>query len=297
MSRFVYVNGQYQRYRDATTHVEDRGYQFSDAVYEVVEVRNGRLIDAERHFERLWWSLAQLDIRVPRSQPALAQIIKRVVRLNRVRFGLVYLQVSRGVAKRDFIIPVEPLQPSLVVLARSSDPAALAKRFEQGISVVTRSDPRWARCDIKTVMLLPASLAKTEAADRDAAQEVWFLEDDGTVIEGGSSTAWIVDRAGILKTRPLSRKLLPGVTRATTLDVARDLEVEMIEAAFSRKEALNAREAFITAASAIILPVVSIDGHQVGDGQPGPITRRLRDKFHQVAETCGRQPLGLGSKF
>ncbi len=293
MTRCVYVNGRYLPYAAATVHVEDRGFQFADAVYEVIEVRGGGLVDAERHLERLRWSLAQLGIAEPTTPRALSQIIARIIRLNRVRNGLVYLQVSRGQAKRDFVIPTPAPVPTLVVLARPGDPALQMAKFERGIAVVTQPDPRWARCDIKTVMLLPASLAKT-AAQVKGAQEVWFVDSDGLVVEGGSSTAWIVDADGVVRTRPLSKALLPGVTRATVLDVIAELGLPFEERAFSLAEAVRAREAFISAASAIVQPVVSIDGAVIGDGRPGALTRSLRASFHQVAGRPGRAPMDFG---
>lgn len=294
MTRCVYVNGRYLPYAQASIHVEDRGFQFGDAVYEVIEVRDGRLVDSERHLARLAWSLKQLDIAPPKPASALAQIIARVVRLNRVRYGLVYLQVSRGQAKRDFVIaPSATTAPTLVVLARSGDMAAQLAKFERGISVVTEGDPRWARRDIKTVMLLPASLAKTRALAQ-GAQEVWFVDRDGLVTEGAASTAWIVDAGGILRTRPLSRELLPGVTRATVLDVIADIGLEFEERPFSVDEARAAREAFNTAASSVVQPVVAIDGAAIGDGKPGPVTRHLRESFHQLAARSGRPPMRFG---
>lgn len=293
MTRCVYVNGRYLPYRDATIHIEDRGFQFGDAVYEVIEVRGAKLVDDERHLTRLAWSLDQLGIAQPVTRRALVQIIARVIKLNRVRDGLVYLQVSRGQSKRDFFLPSPPPTPSLVVLARPSDPAAQTAKFEQGIAVVTEPDPRWARRDIKTVMLLPASLAKSRALAA-GAREVWFVDETGLVAEGASSSAWIVDRNGVLRTRPLSSALLPGVTRATVLDVIADHGLAFQESPFTVADAQASREAFITAASTIVQPVVSIDGVTIGDGKPGPMTRILRESFHHLAARTGRPPMSFG---
>ncbi|MEO1542904.1 MAG: D-amino-acid transaminase [Pseudomonadota bacterium] len=291
MSRFIYVNGRYQRYHSAQIHVEDRGFQFADAVYEVIEVRDGKLVDFDRHDQRLRWSLAQLDICEPMSRAALALVMAKIVRLNRVRHGLVYLQVTRGQAKRDFFISNEPMTPSLIILARPGPSTGRRAEMPAGTSVVTRPDPRWARCDIKTVMLLPASLEKTRAKRAHGAQEVWFVDDDDLVIEGGSSTAWIVDASGTLRTRSLSEKLLPGVTRSTVLDIIAELGLSFEERAFSLDEAKLALEAFNTAASVTISPVTTVNGQLIGDGKPGPMTRKLREIFHQIAERSGRGPM------
>lgn len=291
MTRIVYVNGAYRRASDAQINVEDRGFQFADAVYEVIEVHHGRLIDEARHLDRLFWSLTQLEIPSPMARGALSLVIARVVRRNRVRDGIVYLQVSRGVARRDFIIPGKGLKPSLVVMARTLSQSDKAEKADKGIRVVTAPDPRWARCDIKTVMLLPASLAKTQAQRERNAEEVWFVDADGFITEGGSSTAWIVDQAGRLRTRGLSRRLLPGVTRATLLDVCQVTRLEVAEEAFTPEEAKLAQEAFITAASSTLMPVVMIDEAVIGHGKPGPVSQRLRAAFHEVALTNDRGPM------
>lgn len=294
MSRIVYVNGRYERYHNAHVHIEDRGFQFADAVYEVIEVNDGELIDHDRHDQRLRWSLQQLGIAPPMGKTSLAQIIKRVVRMNKVRSGLVYLQVTRGVARRDFVFDENTAKPTLVVMARSTNRTAQAAMMRDGIKVVTRPDPRWARCDIKTVMLLPASIEKTNAKRTLGAQEVWFVDEQGLVIEGGSSTAWIVDQSGRLRTRPLSTELLPGVTRSTLLDVIKDLKVPFEERSFTVEEALSGREAFITAASNTITPVTTIDDKTIGSGRPGELTMQLRERFHHIAKTSGRAPMDFG---
>lgn len=283
MTRIVYVNGAYKRYPEAAIHAEDRGFQFADAIYEVIEIRDGRLVDATRHFARLAHSLRELGIPRPMSDAALMQVISTVMRRNRVRDGIVYLQVTRGAGPRDFSLPKPGKLPTLVVLARSQRKGWSAELAEKGIAVSTLPDNRWARCDIKTVMLLPSVLAKEEAR-KNGAKEAWFLDAAGNVTEGASSNAWMVTADGTLVTRPLDRRILPGVTRATVMDVAKAEGLKIAERAFTIEEALKAREAFVTSATNIVMPVVIIDGKPVGDGEPGPLSRRLRLRFHHIAE-------------
>ena len=283
MTRVVYVNGRYLPYAQAGVHVEDRGFQFADAIYEVCEILDGRLVDETRHMERLERSLGELRIVMPMSRPALGLVMREVVRRNRVRIGLLYLQVTRGTAPRDFPFPGSDVTPTLVCLARRVDDAKRAARAAQGIAVKTMADIRWGRCDIKTVMLLPAVLAKEAAADA-GAQEAWLVDSDGFVTEGASSNAWIVDNTGTLITRPTGNAILPGVTRRTLLDLLRREEIPLVERPFRVEEALNAREAFITSASGTVMPVVAINMVAIGEGRPGALTLRLRSIFHQIAE-------------
>ncbi len=282
MTRIVYVNGRYLPYSQAAVHVEDRGFQFADAIYEVCEVRGGRLVDEARHMARLERSLGELKIRKPMSAAALGFVMRQVVRRNRVRDGLVYLQVSRGAAPREFLFPDADLPPTVVCLARPASPAAIDGRAEVGIAVKSMPDIRWKRSDIKTVMLLPACLAK-EAARKEGAREVWFVDGDGHVTEGGSSNAWIVDAAGSVITRQLGADILPGVTRATLIDALREENLRLVERPFALAEAYAAREAFITSATQTVMPVVRIDGRPIGEGKPGPAVNRLRQKFHHFA--------------
>lgn len=283
MTRIVYVNGRYLPYAQAGVHVEDRGFQFADAIYEVCEVRDGALVDRTRHMDRLERSLAELEIPQPMSRRALAFVLSETVRRNRVRTGLVYLQVSRGAAPRDFPFPLASVTPTVVCLARSLDSVAREGRAKAGIAVQTMPDIRWGRCDIKTVMLLPAVLAK-EAAMKNGAQEAWLVDRDGFVTEGASSNAWIVDQDGTLITRPNGVKLLPGVTRRTLFDLLDRENLPFVERPFRVEEAETAREAFITSAFGLVMPVVKINGRAIGDGRPGALTLRLRSNFHQVAE-------------
>jgi D-alanine transaminase len=283
VTRIVYVNGAYKRYSEAAIHVEDRGFQFADSIYEVIEVLGGRLVDATRHLARLHRSLRELEISPPMRERALLHIIGEVVRRNRVRDGIVYIQVTRGAGPREFTLPGPDVLPTLVVFARARSRDSTNQLAETGIAVKTVPDNRWGRRDIKTVMLLPSVLAK-DAARRADAREAWFVDASGAITEGASSNAWIVTDKGVLVTRPLGQEILPGVTRATVMDVAKAEGLKVEERAFTREEALRAGEAFITSATNIAMPVVALDGQMIGDGQPGPLTRRLRIRFHQLAE-------------
>ena len=284
MTRIVYVNGRYVPYAEAAVHAEDRGFQFADAVYEVCEVRNGALIDETRHMARLGRSLAALGIRAPMSDAALAHVMRQTIRRNRVRNGLVYLQVTRGAGPRDFVFPAEDVLPTIVCLARSIPAGRSDALAATGIAVKTVPDIRWRRSDLKTVMLLPACLAR-EAARKDGAREAWFLDGDGFVTEGAASNAWIVTDGERLVTRQADSGILAGVTRATLMDVLHADGLALEERPFRLEEALRAREAFITSATNGVMPVVKIDGRAIADGTPGPISRRLRLCFHHIAES------------
>ncbi|MEL6290976.1 MAG: D-amino-acid transaminase [Pseudomonadota bacterium] len=282
MTRVIYINGQYRPYDHAFVHAEDRGFQFGDAVYEVIEVAAGKLVDEPRHMARLARSLRELHMSSGPTPAAWALILRETVRRNRVRDGIVYLQVSRGAAPRDFLFP-EPGTPLTVVcLARAIDPARGWAAAEKGIRIITRPDPRWARCDIKTVMLLPASLAK-EDAKAAGAQEVWFVDQDGYVTEGGSSNAWILTDSGHLVTTPATKAILRGVTRMTVLDCCKQLGVSFEERRFTIDEAKTAREAFITSASNLVMPVSAIDDVPIGNGNGGTVARDIRANFHSLA--------------
>ena len=283
MARIAYVNGRYVPHRAAAVHVEDRGYQFADGVYEVCEVREGRLVDERRHLQRLVRSLGELRIALPMSLAALGVVLRETVRRNRVQHGLAYLQVTRGVARRDFLFPAAETQPGVVVTARNLDRGKQERSAAEGIAVVTVPDNRWDRVDIKSVSLLPNVLAK-EAARAAGSREAWFVDRDGFVTEGASSNAWIVTRDGKLVTRPADRGILRGITRTVVLDVAAAQNLSLEERKFSVAEAYEAREAFVTSASQIVMPVVSIDGRPIGNGAPGLVANALRRDFHNHAE-------------
>jgi len=275
MGRIAYVNGRFVRHADAAVHIEDRGYQFSDGVYEVWAVFGGKLVDSIGHFARLKRSLGELSIAEPMSEGALRIVLAETVRRNRVREGLIYLQVTRGVAPRDHPFPDPAPAPALVITAKSVDPRAAEQRAERGAAVITMPENRWGRCDIKTIGLLPNVLAK-QAAREAGAVEAWFVDDLGLITEGASSNAWIVDQSGALRTRNIQANILRGVTRASLLKLASDLGLQLEERPFTPDEAKGAREAFITGAGTLVLPIVRIDNAKVGNGVPGPVAKRLR---------------------
>ncbi len=283
MSRIAYVNGRYLPRQAATVHIEDRGYQFSDGVYEVCEVRGGRLVDERLHLARLARSLGELRIAMPMTTAALGAVLRETVRRNRVRDGIVYLQITRGVARRDHAFPPAATVPGMVVTARNLDFAGNEKTAADGIAVITVPDNRWERVDIKSVSLLPNVLAK-QAAREQGAKEAWFVDRTGHVTEGASTNAWIVTRDGQLVTHPADHGILRGITRTVLQDVIEAQGLDFAERAFTVEEAYNAREAFVTSASLIVMPVVRIDGRPVGNGAPGLIASALRRDFHRHAE-------------
>jgi D-alanine transaminase len=284
MSRYAYVNGRYLPFRDAKVHVEDRGYQFADAVYEVCEVRGGHLIDERRHLDRLERSLDAIRLRLPMSRAALGVVLREVAARNRIRFGMVYLQIGRGVARRDLAFPVPRPAPSVVVTARALNRARLAALAATGIAVVSVPDNRWARVDIKSVGLLPNALAR-QAAIEQGAREAWFIDKSGAVTEGASANAWIVSGEGKLVTRRADHTILGGITRSVLLESVKTQGLTIEERPFALEEAYAAREAFVTSATQNVMPVVRIDGRAIGDGKPGPVATALRREFHRFAES------------
>ena len=283
MSRVAYVNGRYLSLALASVNVEDRGYQFSDGVYEVCEVREGRLVDERRHMARLAFSLGELRIAMPMSPASLGVVLREVVRRNRVRWGIVYLQITRGVSRRDHAFPPAGTAPSIVVTARNMNFIAAEKMADGGVGVISVPENRWERVDIKSVSLLPNVLAK-QAARELGAREAWFVDASGHVTEGSSSNAWIVTRDGTVVTRQADHGILSGITRTVVLEVIAAQGLKFEERAFTMDEAYAAREAFVTSASQIVLPVVKIDGRPVGNGAPGLIASALRRDFHRYAE-------------
>lgn len=289
MSRIAYVDGQYLPHAFASVHVEDRGFQFADGVYEVCEVWRGQIVDMTRHLDRMRRSLSELSIAWPVGRKALEVIIGEVVARNRVRDGLVYVQVTRGKARRDFAFPDPAVTSTLVVTARSTPRAQAQKSADDGIRVVTTPDIRWQRVDIKSVSLLPQVLAK-QAARRAGAKEAWMVDREGYVTEGASSNAWIITQDGTLVTRPAETGILKGITRAAIMDFAAANGIKVEERRFTVEEAKTAREAFITAATALVTPVVQIDDAVLGNGRPGSIASELRARFHDGVE---KRPLHL----
>jgi D-alanine transaminase len=283
MSRIAYVNGRYLPFAQAKVHIEDRGYQFGDGVYEVCEVRGGRLIDERRHLERLKRSLGELRIRMPVSTRALGVIMREVVARNRIGYGIVYLQITRGVARRDHAFPSREVQPSVVVTARTLNQVRNEALAQQGIAVVTIPDNRWDRVDIKTIGLLPNVLARQAALER-GARDAWFVDAHGRVTEASSANVWIVTSNGTLITRHADNAILRGITRTVLFDTIRAEGLTVEERAFTLEEAYGACEAFITSASQIVLPVVRVDDRIIGDGKPGPVAIALRRAYHHHAE-------------
>ncbi len=283
MSRIAYVNGRYVPHREGQVHIEDRGFQFADAVYEVCEVHDGQLVDTVRHLDRLERSLREIEMAWPVTRSALVSIMRETVTRNRVRNGLVYLQVSRGQAKRDFAFPSKAVKPTLVVTARSASKAQLADVTENGIRVITVPDIRWKRVDIKSTAMLAQVLAK-QAARSAGAGEAWMVDDEGFVTEGSSSSAWIVGADGTLITRPANGSILPGVTRLAIMDYAAKNGITVEERFFTVEEAQAAREAFITAATATVTPVTQVDETVLGNGKPGSVASGLRAHFHDGLE-------------
>lgn len=283
MSRVVYVNGAYKPYHDAVVHVEDRGYQFSDGVYEVCEVRGGKLIDERLHIDRLYRSMNELQMTPPFGRRALGVIMREIVRRNHIGFGSVYLQVTRGVAKRDFKFPAPHTQPSVVCYGRPASKKAVEARAARGISVVTRPDIRWKRVDIKTVGLLANALMRQSAIDA-GAQETWMFDADGFITEGASCNAWIIAADGRLLTRSAEKGILRGITRTVVMELIRNEGLNFEEKSFTIEEAKAAKEAFNTSATGLVMPVISIDGVQIGNGEPGPMALKIRRLFHEFAE-------------
>ena len=276
--RIAYVNGRYLPHGQAGVHVEDRALQLGDGIYEVNNVIAGQAINQDYHLDRMERSLREIGMLMPMSRAALKFVMGEMIARNRIANGLLYLQVTRGAVRRDHVPPANPPKPTLIMTMRAQDMTALAARMQKGISVSTQPDIRWDRCDIKTVQLLPNLLAK-QAAKKAGGFEAWLVDDEGYVTEGASTNAWIVDADGTVVTRDLSNSILPGVTRRTLLEVMGEAQIKVVERKFTVAEAKTAPEAFLTSATGAAVPVVTIDGERVGDGAPGPITRRLQGLY------------------
>jgi D-alanine transaminase len=288
MSRIAYVNGRYRLHADAVVHIEDRGYQFADGVYEVIAVQRGRLVDEEPHLSRLDRSLAELRIPWPISRRALRLVVAEVIRRNRIlESGLVYIQITRGVAPRGHAFPAG-IASALVVTARSL-PRFDRNAARQGVAVITIPDTRWKRCDIKSVSLLPNVLGK-QLAKEAGAFEAWMIDPDGAVTEGTSSNAWIVSGGGDLLTRQASSAILNGITRRAVLDIAADQGCRLVERPFTVAEAKSAEEAFLTSTTSVVKPVVRIDDTTIGNGRIGPLTEKLLELYAGHMLAAGVQP-------
>jgi D-alanine transaminase len=276
MSRIAYVDGQYLPHRSAGVHIEDRGYQFADGVYEVVAVMRGHLVDEARHLARLARSLAELQIAAPMSEAALRVVLREVVRRNGVANGIAYLQITRGGAPREHAFP-KAAKPVLVITARRRRPAD-PRLAANGIAVITIPDIRWQRCDVKSVALIANVLGKQRAREA-GAYEAWQVDRDGFVTEGTSTNAWIVTVDGAIVTRQAENAILNGVTRLAIIDLIHSEGCRLVERPFTVVEAKAAREAFLTSTTTDLLPVVRIDDDSVGNGAPGLLTLRLRELY------------------
>ena len=277
MSRIAYVNGRYVPQPHASVNIEDRGYQFADGIYEVLYYRHGRFIDEDLHLDRLDRSLKEIRLRPPMGRAALKHVLQEVARRNRIGEGLLYMQITRGVARRDHVFPADETPPALVVTIRRVAPYP-TDVTQWTMSAITCPDERWARCDIKSVGLLPNVLAR-QAAREQGAGEAILVDAAGTVMEGAATSFWIVDANGTLRVRHLDNHILPGCTRGALLTLLADTDIAFEEKAFTTEDMRTAKEAFITSATSFIKPIVKIDGETIGDGAPGPVTTRLFELF------------------
>lgn len=281
MPHIAYVNGQYVPQSTAMVHIEDRGYQFADGIYEVCVVVNGCYWDMDGHLARMQRSLNELEMDAPMDMRALKVVMGEVVRRNRLKDALVYMQVTRGVAPRNHAFPPEGTAPSLVITARRFDFDQSDVKANHGIAVISQPDIRWGRVDIKTVGLLPNALAKEAATKAGAAEAI--LVRDGVVTECSASNAWIVDETGAIVTHPKTNEILGGITRQTAIACAEELQIKVIERPFTLEEAKAAPEAFLTSATSFVMPIISIDGTRIGSGKPGPVALRLREAYKACA--------------
>ncbi len=281
LARIAYVNGRYVPHQEAAVHVEDRGYQFADGVYEVITVRAGRFVDAGPHLDRLDRSLRELRIEPPMGRSALTHVLSEIKRRNRINNGIVYLQATRGVARRDHPFPAE--SETALVVTGSRRPPPDPGILETGVDTVSVPDNRWKRCDIKSVSLLPNVLAKQTAREAGAYEAV-FVDEQGFVTEGGSTNVWIVTPGGELLTRELDHGILAGVTRGTIVKLAESLGLSFAERRFTIEEARRAREAFVTSATSYVTPVVRMDEAVIGNGKPGSTARALFEVYARYME-------------
>jgi D-alanine transaminase len=288
MSRIAYVNGRYVPHREAAVHIEDRGYQFADGIYEVVCVQDGEIIDEDPHLDRLERSLGELRIRMPMTRPVMKHVTRELLRRNGVRDGIVYTQITRGVARRDHPFPTGDVKPAVVMTSRRIKPQD-PKLMDKGVTAITIPDIRWARCDIKSVSLLPNILGKQQAREAGAYEAIQ-IDRDGMVTEGTSSNFWIVTKDGELVTRQLYQGILGGITRRSLMALAADAQIRIVERPFSLEETREAREAFVTSTTSFVTPIVSLDGKPVADGKPGQVAKRLRELYMTYMQESKKQP-------
>ena len=280
MSRIAYVNGRYVPHDQAEIPIDDRGYQFGDGIYEVVSVINGNLADQEWHIDRMVYSLGQMNIPMPVTIEALKIIIKNMIIMNKVKYGLVYFQVTRGVMKRDHAINAL-LKPQLVITAKTLP--KLKQQSIEPVDVITVPDQRWQRRDIKTIQLLPNCMAKSKAVEA-GAYEAWMVDNEGFITEGASSNAWIVTKDGKLITRPATYEILSGITRKAILEIANQRNLEVVERPFTPEEVYEASEAFLTSATSVVTPVRSLNGKVISDGEVGAVSAAMRIAYYEKIE-------------
>jgi D-alanine transaminase len=286
MSRFSYVNGRYEHHSEALVHIEDRGYQFSDGIYEYIAFYNGIMLDGALHFARLERSLREMEIEMPMSSASMLMVARELVERNRRMDGGLYIQITRGVARRDHGFP-KHVKPSLVMTV-CAPKVPKPHEAQGGVRVITHADIRWGRRDIKSVSLLANILAKQEAAEVQA-REAWLVEGD-IITEGSASNAYIVNAGGELVTHPACEKILSGVTRDVLLHLARGAGIAVVERAFTVQELYAAAEAFLTSTSANVLPVTKVDDKIIGSHKPGPVTLRLVALYTQhIFDQTGKQ--------
>lgn len=282
MSRIAYVNGSYVPAADACVHIDDRGYQFGDSVYEVVAVRRGKIIDLDPHLDRLWRSMGELAMAAPMARGPMRLVLKEVMQQNRIKDGILYIQVTRGVAARDHAFPATSV-PSLVITGRRLDYNKVRARAEKGVAASSQPDMRWQRCDIKSTSLLPNVLAK-QAAREAGGFEALMVDEDGYVTEGSSTNIWIVTRDGKLMTRSTSDNILAGITRARVKAIAEGLQMTVVEDRFTLDDAKHAKEVFLTSTTSCATPIIELDGEKIGDGTPGPVAERLVESYFSFTD-------------
>ena len=281
MSRFSYVNGSYCEHRDSFVHIEDRGYQFADGVYEVFAVINEKIVDFDGHLNRLFRSLNEISLKSPIVKESYLFHIRNLISKNKIKDGLVYLQISRGVAQRDFKFP-KNVKPSIVITAKSISMDYYYSKFNKGIKVKTTEDLRWKRVDIKTLNLLPPVLAKQKAVENDC-EEAWMIDSDGYITEGSSSNAWILIKDKLITT-PATTSILKGITRTSLINALKNKKIKLIEKRFNKKDIKDANEAFITSATQFVMPVVKVDNILIGNGKVGKYAHIFKDAYMEAIQ-------------
>ena len=276
MSRVAYVNREYTEYKKSYIHIEDRGYQFADGVYEVFAIIDSKIVDYDGHIKRLYRSLNELSISSPIQKKSYKFHINEIIKRNIIKDGLVYLQVTRGVASRDFKFPKNS-KSSIVIIGKNTPSNYYHNNFNKGIKVKTTKDLRWKRVDIKSLNLLPPVLAKQYAADNDC-EEAWLLDDDGYITEGSSSNAWIVKNKTVI-TRPVSSSILNGITRSTLIKSLSKVGYNFIERRFNLNDIKNADEAFITSATQFVMPVIAVNNIKIGNGRVGEFAQIFKEIY------------------